>query len=166
MHYPCQPYFFAKNAGGLCKKREGVDQEKKYFSHIYILRTNIHMYKTKHALIQYFFSPFQSCITLNCQYMVTYRKYHSKCVDGVRSPSFFRLKNLGVDVKNGRGLTRKKKYFSHIHIIWTNIHMYKTKHALINYCWSPFQSCITLNCQYMGTYFKDHSKYVDVDRHP
>ena len=58
----------------------------------------------------------------------------------------FSLKMTGVDVKKGRGLTVKKKYFSHIHIFRTNIHMYKNKRYLIKYWLSPFQSCITLNC--------------------
>ena len=39
--------------------------------------------------------------------------------------------------------------------------MYKIKHALIHYCLIPFQSCITLNCQYIVTYCKDHSNYFD-----
>ena len=37
--------------------------------------------------------------------------------------------------------------------------MYNTKHALIPYYLIPFQPRITLNCQYMGTYWKDHSNY-------
>ena len=69
--------------------------------------------------------------------MGTYLKYHSKYVDWSRPPNFLRVP--GVDVKNGSGSTREKKYFSHIQIFRTNVHMYKTKHAFIQYCLSPFQ---------------------------
>ena len=68
------------------------------------------MYNTKRALILYCLSPFQSCITLNWQYMRTYWKDNSKYVDGGRPPSFF-AKNDGVDLKNGRGSTGKKEIF-------------------------------------------------------
>ena len=78
--------FLIKNDGGRHKKWEGVNQEKEKKSHIHIFRTNIQMYKTKHALIQYYLIPFQSCITLNCQCMGTSRKDHSKYVDGGRPP--------------------------------------------------------------------------------
>ena len=39
--------------------------------------------------------------------------------------------------------------------------MDNTIYASINYCLSPFQSCITLTFQYMGTNCKDISKYVE-----
>ena len=46
------------------------------------------------------------------------------------STVFFLLKMPGVGVKMGGCRLGKKKDFSHIHIFQTNIHMYKTKHAL------------------------------------
>ena len=110
LHYPCQPSFVARNSRGGCKKREGVDPEKERFSHIHIFRTNIQMYKTKHALIQNCFSPFQSCITLNFQYRGTYSKDHSKYVHGGRPPAFF-AKNTRGFRKKWNEVYREKKIF-------------------------------------------------------
>ena len=70
--------------------------------------------------------------------MVIYWKYYSKYVDGAQPP-YFLLKIPRVDVKIGGGRPGKTKYFSHINIFRTNIHMYETKHSLIQYCLSPFQ---------------------------
>ena len=71
--------------------------------------------------------------------MGTHWKYHLRCVDGGRSPSFFAKKWRGSTLKTGGGRPGKEKYFSHIHIFQTNIHMYNNKDALINYCFIPFQ---------------------------
>ena len=62
--------------------------------------------------------------------MGTYWKYNSKYVDGGRTPSFL-LEIPGVDIKMGGGQQGGNKTISHIDIFRTNIHIHKTKHALI-----------------------------------
>ena len=78
----------------------------------------------------------------------------------------FLLKIMGVRVKIGGSRPGNNKYFSYRHIFQTYMHMYKTIYASIQYYLSPFQWCITLKFQYMETYWKYCSKYVEGGQSP
>ena len=86
MEYPCQPSFFAENYGGSHKNWSGRPGNSKDFSNRHIFQTNRYMYKTIYSSMQYYLRPFQSCITIKCQYMGTHWKDHSNYFERGRPP--------------------------------------------------------------------------------